>query len=83
MLNTFYAAHKTATYLENIEDFPMKFWNIDISTDDIIFDASFNDTFRNPTHNDAFQTPRYMPDYLESNSGLDSGQMDPNIFGNR
>lgn len=73
----------TATYQENIEDFLMKFWNIDFLTDDIIYYASFNDIFRNPTHNDALQTPRYMPDYVGSELGLDSGQMDPNIFGNR
>ena len=61
----------------------MKFWNINFLTDDIFFYASSNDIFRNPTHNDALQTPRYMPDYLGSESGLDSGQMDPNIFGNQ
>uniref|UniRef100_M1DSP0 Transcription factor hy5 n=1 Tax=Solanum tuberosum TaxID=4113 RepID=M1DSP0_SOLTU len=53
----------------------MKFQNIDFSTDDITFDASFDDIFSNPTNDDAFQMSRYLFDYLGSELGplLSSG----------
>ncbi|KAH0683059.1 hypothetical protein KY289_020811 [Solanum tuberosum] len=57
---TFYALHMTATYQENVEDFPVEFQNVNFKTDDIILDESFNDIFPSPTNDDAFQNPSCM-----------------------
>ncbi|KAG5611470.1 hypothetical protein H5410_022751 [Solanum commersonii] len=78
---TFYALHMTITYQENGEDFPMEFPNVNFTTDAIILDKSFNDSFPNPTNDDAFQNPNCLPDSLGSESGLDSSQMNLNSFG--
>ncbi|KAH0758155.1 hypothetical protein KY290_021648 [Solanum tuberosum] len=78
---TFYALHMTTTYQENGEDFPMEFPNVNFTTDAIILDESFNDSFPNPTNDDAFQNPNCLPDCLGSESGLDLSQMNPNSFG--
>ncbi|KAG5610897.1 hypothetical protein H5410_022178 [Solanum commersonii] len=78
---TFFALHMTATYHENVEDFPMEFQNINFTIDDIILDESFNDIFPNPTNDDAFQNPNCLPDYFEWEMGLELSQMNPNNFG--
>ncbi|KAG5611434.1 hypothetical protein H5410_022715 [Solanum commersonii] len=78
---TFYALHMTATYQENVEDFPVEFQNVNFKTDDIILDELFNDIFPNPTNDDAFQSPSCMPYCLRSESGLDSSQINPHSFG--
>ncbi|KAK6791892.1 hypothetical protein RDI58_010973 [Solanum bulbocastanum] len=78
---TFYALHMTATYQENVEDFPMEFQNVDFKTNGIILDESFNNIFPNPTNDDAFQNPSCMPYCLRSELGLDSSQMNPHSFG--
>lgn len=58
----------------------MKFQNFDFSINYIIFYASFDNTFPNPTNDDAFPNPKYLPNCLESNLGFTSYQMDPNSF---
>ena len=78
---TFYALHMTTTYQENVEDFPMEFPNVNFTTDAIILDESFNDSFPNPINDDAFQNPNFLSDCLGSESGLDSSQMNPKSFG--
>ncbi|XP_027772588.1 bZIP transcription factor 17-like [Solanum pennellii] len=77
---TFNALHMTATYQENVEDFPIEFQNVNFKTDDIILYESFNDIFPNPTNDDAFQNPSCLPDFLGSELGLDSSQMNPHSF---
>ncbi|KAG5611452.1 hypothetical protein H5410_022733 [Solanum commersonii] len=58
----------------------MEFPNVNFTTDAIILDESFNDSFPNPTNDDAFQNPN-CADCLGSELGLDSSQMNPNSFG--
>ena len=50
---TFYALH--TTYQENVEGFLMEFPNVNFTTDAIILDESFNDSFPNTINDDAFQ----------------------------
>ncbi|WMV25568.1 hypothetical protein MTR67_018953 [Solanum verrucosum] len=71
----------TATYQENVKDFPMEFQNVNFMIDDIILDESFNDIFPNPTNDDAFQNPSCLSDCLGSEPSLESSQMNPNSFG--
>uniref|UniRef100_A0A3Q7G6B7 BZIP domain-containing protein n=2 Tax=Solanum lycopersicum TaxID=4081 RepID=A0A3Q7G6B7_SOLLC len=71
----------TATYQENVEDFPMEFQNFNFKTNDIVLYESFNDIFPNPTNDDAFQNPSFLPDFLGSELGLDSSQMNLHSFG--
>ena len=59
----------------------MKFQKLNFSINDIIFYASFDDTFQNPIDDDAFQTSKYILNCLRSKLGLKSDQMDPNSFG--
>ncbi|KAH0693448.1 hypothetical protein KY285_020545 [Solanum tuberosum] len=79
--HNFYALHMTATYQDNVEDFPVECQNVNFKNDDIILDESFNDMFPNPTNDDAFQNLSCMLDYLGSELGLDSSQMNPHSFG--